>query len=173
MNPLARCLSIGDGKICRLKSMNESTELEWEIKPDLELRKKQLVGALGICFSVILAWVVFHSLLFLILASLYIFTSLSELYLAKKFKIDSSGVSIVCGISKKALSWEQIKRVQYLAKSVYVYPSERESVLSSFQALSLEFCDNEAEVISSVKRYFKSHESRSDQARLVGPSYKR
>jgi hypothetical protein len=83
-----------------------------------------------------------------------VLVSTAEVFLPLKYRIDSGGAQVRCGLSVTAIRWSDVKRLIRMADGVRLSPLEKPSRLDEFRGVYLRFRDNDVEVSGKIRQFW-------------------
>jgi len=96
-------------------------------------------------------WLLFHSLLLVLMGMFFIFTSVSEFLLPIHYQLSQQKVSAAWGWTKMEMEWNQVKQVFHSSNGVRLSPLTNQGRLNAFRGVQLCFTkDKEKEVLRLI-----------------------
>lgn len=127
-----------------------ATELVWRVRLADRSPKKLYGIALVAGFAGVAGFVLFHHVLYSILAILAITLTTGDFWLPIHYKLDANGATSRCGISVTAIEWSSVKRAVKDPDGIKLSPLAQEGKLSAFRGVYLRYASNESDVLRFI-----------------------
>lgn len=85
-----------------------------------------------------------------------IVASATEVLFPLRYRLDSRGATVRCGLNVTTIAWENVKRVVRAPDGLKLSPLDQPSRLEAFRGVYLRFGDRESEVVAAVERFWRS-----------------
>lgn len=98
--------------------------------------------------------VLFHQVVLGLIGCLAILLSTAEMFLPIHYRIDKTGASARVGLSKTAIDWASVRRVEIGTHGVKLSPlAKADHRLDPFRGVTLRFSGNREQVVELIERY--------------------
>ena len=147
-------------------SMNSETRdetMEWIVRLWEQAPGKRWVALLVGLGAAALGWALFQSVMLAMVGFAAIMGSTSEYWLPLRFKLDTRGASVRCGVSLTAIDWSAVKRVVETEIGIRLSPLEKPNRTAQFRGVFLRYAGNRDQVLEYVNNL------RGDSARILEP----
>lgn len=135
-------------------SKNSNTDrvrLEWTLHQAQTQPMRTAIIVCVIALAGISGWVLFHSLLLVLMGMFFIFTSVSEFLLPIHYELSQQKVSAAWGWTKLEMEWGQVKQVFHSSDGVRLSPLANQGRLNAFRGVQLRFPkEKEKEVLRLI-----------------------
>jgi|YelNatPaOPRAMG01_1025707.scaffolds.fasta_scaffold13026_2 hypothetical protein len=138
----------------RKTKKNEDTDrvrMEWTLHKAQAQPLRTAVILCIIALAGLSGWLLFHSLLLVLMGMFFIFTSVSEFLLPIHYQLSQQKVSAAWGWTKMEMEWNQVKQVFHSSNGVRLSPLTNQGRLNAFRGVQLCFTkDKEKEVLRLI-----------------------
>lgn len=126
--------------------------LTWQVHLAKE-QPQRFAGVIIVILGVmLLAALLFGSLLSAIIMAFVLFGALSDFFLPVKYTLTTTHVSASTRLGKRTMAWKDVRRCYLDEYGIKISPLRRRSRLEAYRGVYLRFGDRKEEVLDAVKR---------------------
>ena len=132
---------------------NQILPLAWTVHLYSQDPTKRISIFLFAAISALAGLLIFHNLIFAVIAVVAILASTAEFWLPLHYKLDEKGASVRCAFSVTAIEWSQVRRIVLAEEGWKLSPHRSEGRTSPFRGVYLRF----AEEPETIQEYVRCH----------------
>jgi hypothetical protein len=144
------------------REKEEPEVLNWSVRLWEQAPERRWIVLAAALLAAGLGYALFQTLLLALVGFGAVMGSTAEYWSPLRYKLDSRGAAVRCGISTTMIEWSAVKRVVQTEIGVKLSPLEKETRTAVFRGVFLRYAGNRDAVLEYVDNL------RGESARILG-----